>query len=832
MLTIATPPPPLLPARRTGLVIRPLGEDGRYVVKDPTLAAYYHLGVEEHYLLLQLDGEKDAVAIRAAFEQRFGQPLGEEDLHEFIGMAHEQGFLQTGEATPVPRPKQVAGNDPTSAVTTRDEKPAEAQGRRQSILHWRKSLFDPDLFFTWLEPRIRFFWTPGFLVLSAGCILSAVFVVGANRHQLARSFALTLRWETAFWVWLTLFTVTMLHECAHGLTCKHHGGEVHEIGFLLLFFMPCFYCNVSDAWLFKEKSKRLWVTFAGGYLQLFLWALAVFVWRLATPDNPINYLSLVVLTACGVQTLFNFNPLLKLDGYYLLSDWMEVPNLQERSAQYVKSGMRWLFWGAVCPGREPRGRFLLLYGLASWLYSVLFLALMLWALFQVLWRAWGWLGAIGVLLLGFISTQGLFHGVSGGEIHNMIATRRKRTFFWFLSLGGLAAGLCLVEMDDRAGGSFRLRPVSRAELRAPVAGFLKEIYCEEGDRVSPGELVARLEVPDLESRRTQKQAEVREVQSRLRLLEIGSRPEEVAEQRQRVERSKTWRDLARQDLASSRQGFNEDLNWLEKHGAARRAELEAAQDAYNRSKALRARGAASVEECVDAEKKQQVCEARLEQAQAERRARRARGTLDAEAELARREKELADAQGVLTLLEAGVRPEEVEAERARLSRLREELRHLEEQQRKQAVTTPVTGLVTTTRLKEKVGQFLHEGEMIGVVEETGILVAEIVVAEQDISRVRVGQPVELKARGLPFETLKTQVDRIAPAAGQGEVQSTVTIYCPLSSHPDHPVAGVRHNRPDLRPEMTGYARVCTGRQPIGQILLERALRFLRTEFWW
>ena len=146
--------------------------------------------------------------------------------------------------------------------------------------------------------------------------------------------------------------------------------EVHEIGFLLMFFMPCFYCNVSDAWLFKEKSKRRWVSFAGGYFELFIWALAVFVWRLTPLGSLPNYLAFIVLTACGVQTLFNFNPLLKLDGYYLLSDWLEVPNLQQRALGFLKSHLRWLLWGAPPPnlgwqGCDSRGtrRLLLGFGL-------------------------------------------------------------------------------------------------------------------------------------------------------------------------------------------------------------------------------------------------------------------------------------------------------------------------------------------------------------------------------------------------------------------------------------------------------------------------------------
>src|SRR5262249_10890726 len=151
-----------------------------------------------------------------------------------------------------------------------------------------------------------------------------------------------------------------------------------------------------------------------------------------------------------------------------------------------------------------------------------------------------------------LAARGLFQGFAAGEVRLMLTTRRKRTAAWLLVLGGLSAALCLIEIEDRAGGTFRLRPSARAELRAPVAGFLKAVYCDEGDRVTPGTLVARLEVPDLESRVARKQAEVAEARARLRLLQAGPRPEEVAEQRQRVARARSWRDLAGQDLARAR----------------------------------------------------------------------------------------------------------------------------------------------------------------------------------------------------------------------------------------------------------------------------------------
>jgi multidrug resistance efflux pump len=433
---------------------------------------------------------------------------------------------------------------------------------------------------------------------------------------------------------------------------------------------------------------------------------------------------------------------------------------------------------------------------------------------------WGWVGLGGVALVGLAATRSLFREFFCGEVSKMIRLRHGRTVVGALALGGLATGLFLIQIEDRAGGAFRVRAVTRAELRAPVAGFLREIYCDEGERVSPGAAVARLEVPDLASRLAQKQAEVGEAQARLRFLEVGPRYEEVVEQRRRVERARVWHELARQDLARLRQVCENELARLEKQIAQCQAEVTGAQDVARRAGLLAGR-AVSAEQYQEAVRRQQVCQARLEQAQAEKHAREAKGTLEAETEVARRERELADVQATLTLLEAGPRPEEVEAERARLARLEEEARYLEQLRDRLPMHSPVPGLVTTPRLKEKIGQYVREGELVCVVEEPGVLEVEITLAEQEVARVRPGQAVALRPRALPFETLPARVDRIAPAAGRDDVQSTVTVYCRLEDCPE-----------GMRPGMTGYGRIYTGRRAAGAILLDRAVRWLRTECWW
>ncbi|MCI0379481.1 MAG: HlyD family efflux transporter periplasmic adaptor subunit, partial [Gemmataceae bacterium] len=519
--------------------------------------------------------------------------------------------------------------------------------------------------------------------------------------------------------------------------------------------------------------------------------------------------------------LFNFLPLLKLDGYYLVSDWLEIPNLHQRALASFKGHVRRLLWGAPKPDPEPHGRLLLGFGLATWLYSAGLLVATLWIVGHFLGERRHWLALGAVMLLGFFALRSLLQGFAAGEVTNMFLLRHKRTVVWLTVLLGLPLTLALVKIEDRASGPFRLRPARSVEVRATVAGFVKEVYCEEGTRIASGEIVARLEAPDLESRLTQKQAEVSEVGARLRLLEVGARPEEVLEQRQRVKRATAWRDLAQKDLTLTKQALAEDLDRLEQQIKAGSAELNVARDALERANTLAGARSIAASELRDAQGKSLVSQARLAEAQAAKRALQLKGTMQAQVELARREQALAEAQALLRLLEAGVRPQEIEAELARMTRLCEEVRRLQEQKGQLAVVALAHGVVTTTRMKDKVGQYLREGDLICVLEEPGDLEAEIAIAEQDIARIQPGQEVALKARALAFDTFRTRVERIAPAAGPGEGQSCVKVFCRLGDYPA-----------DLRPEMTGHARIYTGRRPIGAIVVDRALRWLRTEFWW
>ncbi|MFO0865966.1 MAG: HlyD family efflux transporter periplasmic adaptor subunit, partial [Gemmataceae bacterium] len=774
------------------LIMRPYGNDGGAVVKDPEDRSYYHIGPAEAFLLERLDGSQTRGDVCREFESKFGDSLSSEELNDFVEVARSQGFLE-------------------DASRKRSKKGFSFSAG--SLLYWRKPIIDPDTMLAWLEPRLAFVFTRSFVVLASCAIAVAATLFWLHSSEVLRSIPLTLR--TAFLVWLTVGVTTTLHEFAHGLVCKHHGGEVREIGFLVMFFMPCFYCDVSDAWLFKERHKRLWVTAAGTLCDLCLWAAAVLIWRVAQPGTMLSVIAALATSICGVRVFFNAIPLLKLDGYYFVSDLLELPNLRTRAFDSVAQHARWTLWGADRPEKQPRGRTILLIGLATWGFSTFFLTLAVVSMIRGFGQRWGLAGVGSALFLGWMSLPAMFDGFLGDEFMKMWKFRPTRTMIWITLLVGGALVLAFVPMHERAVGQFRVRPSMRAEVRSPIPGFLQAVQAAEGENLEAGATLVWLDVPDLSSKISQKEAEIGEACAKLKLLESGPRKEEIEEQRSKTLRCKQWRDLAEQDLGRKRIALKEELARLKALVRQHEAERENARQNLEQSRGLFEKKALPFDQVREWEKRHQIAEAQVKAAEAQFAERIAVSNQDAEAELAKREKEWADARSTLSLLEIGTRPEEIEAQRAHANRLREEIAYLRNQKSKLKVVSSISGCMITPYLKEKIGQFFKEGDLICEIENRNEVEIEISLPEQEYALVEVGQKVNLKARGLPFQSLAAHVERLAPAPIKIEKPDTsaqptgtsnnFTVYCKLDSE------GVT-----LRPGMTGYARIYCDQHSMGQ----------------
>jgi putative peptide zinc metalloprotease protein len=210
-----------------------------------------------------------------------------------------------------------------------------------NILYIKIPIFDPDKLLTRMLPWCGWVFSGWFLALAHLYFAFALLFVALHfevfRDRLPR-YQEFFTFGNLGWMWLALGVVKVIHEFGHGLSCRKYGGEVHEMGALFLCLSPCLYCNVSDAWTMPSKWKRIIISYAGIYIELAIAATATFIWWY-TPSHPfVNNLALCLMVVCSVSTVvFNANPLMRYDGYYVMADWLEIPNLRDRSNRFLKN---------------------------------------------------------------------------------------------------------------------------------------------------------------------------------------------------------------------------------------------------------------------------------------------------------------------------------------------------------------------------------------------------------------------------------------------------------------------------------------------------------------
>src|SRR5882724_4657277 len=263
------------PKLRRDLVLSSQGDGDAtaLIVKDPATAKFFRFRQVEAFVLQRLDGATSLDTLRPEVERTFGVAVAPATLQQFVAKLDRLGLLTKEEGAPLSHapPKRARG----------------------SLLYLRLASVDPDRLLTRLARMLAFCFTPAFVVLSAFLILAGAGITAGNWTEILRELGGLWSFQMLLLAWVVVSVVITFHEFAHGLACKYFGGTVHELGFLLLYFQPAFYCNVSDAWLFPEKSRRLWVGFAGAYCDLLVWALAAFAWRITDFSTVLHRIALI-----------------------------------------------------------------------------------------------------------------------------------------------------------------------------------------------------------------------------------------------------------------------------------------------------------------------------------------------------------------------------------------------------------------------------------------------------------------------------------------------------------------------------------------------------------
>lgn len=778
-----------------------------FVIKDPVSGQFFRFREAEHFITQQLDGATPLEAIRRRTEERFASALPDQTFNEFIAALGRHNLLENGRVAPE-RPRL----------------------RRNGPLYLRFSFFNPDRLLSAMARPLGFFFTPAFVAFAAITILTALAITTVSLDEMVRDIT-HLNWMQAIALaWAAVLTVGMLHEFAHGLTCKHFGGEVPEMGFLLLYFHPALYANVSDAWLFPRKSQRLWVTFAGVGFELFLWACATIVWRVTDVGTWPSRIALIVMATSGIKTLFNFNPLLRLDGYYLLSDMLGIPNLRQRSLRYIGASVSRLWRGAEAEVdvTERERRVYLIYGGLAALFTIVFLGVIVLKLGGQL---MGRFQAIGLFLfLAFAPVIGRYRlrrlapmtkGMFGVERSatkaappapaaslpgtaasppprstkpRAIGAGRMAPFFSRRALIIAAAVLAVVLLagftELKVTGEFTIMPTRTADVRAEVDGLIEEVFVDEGQRVNPGDPIARLSDRDLKNELAKTQAALGEKQQRWQMLGGAPPLRQVA--------------LVERDTPPPVGPAMPPGSGADDRSAVARAEIQKAADELRYARAnltrIKALKAADVVSGKDLE--------------------------DAEQEVGLKQRALESARAGLGEEMVGVQSE-VGQLQAQASFLADEIGRVR-------MNTPIAGYVTTPSrtLRELQGKFVKQGDLIAEVDELGTLEAEIAIPEKEIADVKVGERVVLRARAYPQRTFTGRVTAIAMTVQAPDPGTTLAGVTGGAAAQRNVLVTTRlDDAALLKPQMTGKAKILCGRRTIFSLIGRRLARTFKVEFW-
>ena len=766
---IDTPRPKL----KQDLIISRQEEDGveYYVVKDPNSGRFFRLKEKEHYIATLFDSTRTLEQVAQAFAEKYGINVTPESIQAFYDKLDAIGLIEKDG-----HPQKPA--EPTLY---------QRRALLQKILFVKIRAFDPDRFLEQTLPCVRWLYSRIMMPFYVGLVFLAFLIFLANRADLNRQIA-DIHTGSIPLIYVIIIAVTILHELTHGYACKLYGGKVNEMGILLQYFFVLFYTNISDAYLFPDKRKRMAVTMVGLISQVIVWAIAVLIWRVMAPETIFSRISLIIVTLSAIGIFFNCNPLLKLDAYYYFVDRWGIPNLRARAFGYWKQRLFRLISkdqiSPQYPGREIR--IYVWYGLASIIYSSGLFGYLIYKLTGYLFDK---VGVIAVALLYIVMLYMIFEAAKKAGFWKVIMSERgsimkpRNWLIVLVTVAGLFLLSAIVKIDLKISQDCLIYPIEQLTIRSGESGVVELVLdrgsgeksvqrinltsdmnvfsidpvVNEGEMIKQGDLVARITSSQSESQLAESRANLDRAKYQLELLRKGPRPEEIDQTEDLIQQVMMKLDKSNADLA--------------------------------RSIELAAKGMIPKEKLEGDRTANEVLKSELSFYQRQKR-----------------------------LLKQGARPEEISIAEADIRAIEAIISRLENQLEANRIRSPINGVITAVKT----------GSDIITVSRTDTMRVRIPVPEKEIGPVAPGQVVKLKVRGYPGETFDGRVTRISGQtetgadmnAGASQIQPVFVITAEAAN-----IEGL------MKSGMTGRAKIYCGKQPIYKVLLWRVVRWFRVEFW-
>ncbi len=534
---------------------RQVGDDEVfYIVKDPRSGTFLRMGEVEASVLRLLDGRRTLPEVAAALDAS-GVEVPVEVIGDFVHGLEEKGFVETRRFEPAAFAAEWAMQERARRLTL---------GRLWGTLTTVKvKLANPQRLFAVMVGPLAFLWTRAFVVWSMAFLaLGAAMGILHQEAILAdtTSFFRSMTESAGSFAghaevfYLVFFIVIAVHETAHGLTCTHFGGKVTDMGFILFYLqIPGAYCDVTDAYGFEKRSHRLWTTVAGGYTGLILATVGVLLWWVTEAGDLLNNAGIGLMVIGGPPLLiFNWNPLLRYDGYYILMDLLEAPNLMANSFAYLGYLIKGrIFRVPVEPMNVPPRlrRIYVVYGICAFLFVLPFLIFIPIILYVVFTDLLGpGLGSMIGIVLGYQILKGhaskayatlryawLTHRPAIVAGMQGTAGRVRVGLLLLGSAGALLFGLFGPRFAVRSEALAVLEPWERIEVHASSPGFVPvssvASLALEGRQVRAGDLLVRLEDPDLAASLDAAQIETDAISLDLATLEARGDPSAAAVRR-------------------------------------------------------------------------------------------------------------------------------------------------------------------------------------------------------------------------------------------------------------------------------------------------------------
>lgn len=483
------------------------GEGEGYVIEDPLRNVFFKIGRREYLFLCSLNRGDDLGKLPddADVDGSYDQTVTKEEALTILKWLGSKQLLQNQNIETLQAIESAEGAALQKNLLA-----------RMNLISFRIPLFNPDPFLSRTRPWLGWLAGPWFFaawLLLAVVSLGTLFVNWQSFIGQASGFFSFGNMIIVGSIWLLL---KVLHELFHALVCNRYGGQVYEMGILFILFIPLTYVNASSSWSFNTRWQRIHVALAGMYIEIFVAWLSIIYWA-SHPGTPSGLLAHNTVLVAGVSSLlFNGNPLMRFDGYYVLSDLVNIPNLYTQGLASVRRFSRKIWLGI--DDREPvsaHSGFVSIYGVAVFLWRILVLFSLGYGASK-LFNGWGLLLTI-VAAIGWIS-QPIINFVTNFSGYR---TQNPRAFSHFVTralIAGCIGGFLLfgVNWEKNVTVPAVVLFEEQHSIRAVSPGFVDQVMIHEGDAVESGQPLLKLGNGELES-------SARELELEIGILELKRR---------------------------------------------------------------------------------------------------------------------------------------------------------------------------------------------------------------------------------------------------------------------------------------------------------------------